>query len=164
MNLKIFFSSLFIILCGNAGVAVPENSDKINSPNIVFILAGVEKPGQIPDGKSILTALLDNKFNPERAIFRHYPVYHHDVPASAVRKGDWKLIQNLVTRELSLYNLRADISEAMDLAELFPKKATELANLLRDWQKKVKAEFPKPNPNFDKSRRFEWGIYPDRQP
>jgi uncharacterized sulfatase len=126
-------------------------------------LAGAEKPGQLLDGKSILPELLENKYNPERAIFWHYPVYHHDVPASAVRKGDWKLIENLVTGELNLYNLYADISEAMDLSELYPEKTAELSQILKNWQKEVKAEFPKPNPNFDKSRRFEWGIHPDRK-
>ena len=126
-------------------------------------LAGLEKSRQVLDGKSLIPELVENVYDPERAVFWHYPVYHHDVPASAVRKGDWKLIQNLVTGELSLYNLRADISEAMDLSELYPVKKNELKSLLENWQKEVKAEFPKPNPNFDKSRRFEWGIHPDRK-
>ena len=111
-------------------------------------LAGVEKPEQVLDGKSIIPELLENKYDSERAIFWHYPVYHHDVPASAVRKGDWKLVQNLVTGEFSLYNLRADISEAMDLSELYPEKTAELKRVLKSWQKDVSAEFPKPNPNF----------------
>jgi uncharacterized sulfatase len=124
-------------------------------------IAGAEKPkGQILDGKSLLPALLENTFDPERAIFWHYPVYHHDVPAGAVRKGDWKLIEKQVTGKVSLYNLRADISEAMDLAELYPEKTTELKTLLKNWQKEVQAEFPVLNPEFDETRRFEWGCTP----
>ncbi|KUL15514.1 MAG: Sulfatase, partial [Proteiniphilum sp. 51_7] len=127
-------------------------------------IAGAEKPkGQILDGKSLLPALLENTFDPERAIFWHYPVYHHDVPAGAVRKGDWKLIEKQVTGKVSLYNLRADISEAMDLAELYPEKTTELKTLLKNWQKEVQAEFPVLNPEFDETRRFEWGVHPDRR-
>jgi uncharacterized sulfatase len=85
------------------------------------------------------------------------------VPAGAVRKGDWKLIENLVTGKVSLYNLRADISEAMDLAELYPEKTSELKTLLQNWQKEVNAEFPVPNPEFDETRRYEWGVHPDRR-
>ncbi len=126
-------------------------------------LAGVEKPYQVLDGKSIVPELLDNSFDPERAIFWHYPVYHHDVPASAVRKGDWKLIQNLVTGKVYLYNLRADISEAMDLSEVYPEKTAALLQILQEWQKDVKAEFPVPNPEFNEAKRYEWGIHPDRK-
>ncbi len=126
-------------------------------------LAGVEKPVQILDGKSLLPELLENKFEPERAIFWHYPVYHHEQPMGAVRKGEWKLVENFVTGKFSLYNLRADISEAMDLSEIYPDKTEELKELLKEWQKDVKAEFPVPNPNFDETRRYEWGIHPDRK-
>ncbi len=126
-------------------------------------LAGVEKPNQILDGKSILPELLENSFDPERAIYWHYPVYHHDQPMGAIRKGDWKLVENFVTGKSSLYNLRADISEAMDLAKLYPEKTDELTQLLKTWQKNVGAEFPVPNPNFDESKRYEWGKHPDRK-
>ncbi|MCX6896754.1 MAG: sulfatase-like hydrolase/transferase, partial [Verrucomicrobia bacterium] len=51
-------------------------------------LAGAAKPeSQVLDGKSILPEVLNGKGDPERAIYWHYPVYHHDVPAAAVRKG-----------------------------------------------------------------------------
>jgi len=123
-------------------------------------LAGVEKPNQVLDGKSILPELMENKYDPERAIYWHYPVFHHDVPMGAIRKGDWKLIENFVSGKFSLYNLKADISEAMDLSDLYPEKTLELTHLLKTWQKEVKAEFPIPNPNFDEAKRFEWGVHP----
>jgi len=120
-------------------------------------LAGAGKPEpQTLDGVSFLPALVNGKFNKERAIFWHYPVYHHDVPSSAVRKGDWKLIENLVDGSVKLYNLSIDISESTDLSKVFPQKTTELFSLLKEWQKEVKAEFPKLNPNFDNMRRNEW--------
>lgn len=80
-----------------------------------------------------------------------------------MRKGDWKLIENQVAGKLSLYNLRADISESMDLAELYPEKTNELKALLQNWQNEVNAEFPVPNPDFDEEKRYEWGVHPDRK-
>lgn len=126
-------------------------------------IVGVEKPDQVLDGKSILPELLANNSDAERAIYWHYPVYHHAQPMGAIRKGDWKLVQNFVTGKFSLYNLKADISEAMDLSEVYPEKTAVLTQLLKTWQTDVKAEFPVPNPDFDESRRYEWGIHPDRR-
>jgi len=126
-------------------------------------LTGIQRPTQKLDGKSILPELLENEYDPERAVYWHYPVYHHEVPMGAIRKGDWKLVENFVTGDFDLYNLKADISEAMDLSDLYPEKTEELKSLLKTWQKDVKAEFPVPNPDFDESRRYEWGKHPDRK-
>jgi uncharacterized sulfatase len=124
-------------------------------------LTGVDRPrDQVLDGQSILPAL-DGSVDPDRAIFWHYPVYHHDVPAGAVRQGDWKLIENLVNGESRLYNLKADISESTDLKDLFPEKFEALHTLLNRWQQEVGAEFPAANPDFDPERRHQWGRHPD---
>jgi uncharacterized sulfatase len=125
-------------------------------------LAGVKKTfNQVLDGESLLPVLLKNEYNPERAIYWHYPVYHHGFPASAIRKGNWKLIENLANGMVELYNLETDISESTDLSKAFSEKTKEFYSLLNDWQKEVKAEFPKSNSWFDASRRFEWGRHPD---
>jgi uncharacterized sulfatase len=127
-------------------------------------LAGVAGPaGQALDGQSLLRALREEPTDSERAIFWHYPVYHHDVPAAAVRKGSWKLIENLETGVVALYHLDSDLSETVDLTGVFPEKARELRALLRQWQSDVGAEFPLPNPDFDPSRRHEWATHPDWQ-
>jgi len=126
-------------------------------------LAGGEPPkDQVLDGESIVSVLLENQSDPDRAIFWHYPVYHHGVPAGAVRKGDWKLVQNQVSGDVALYNLSSDIAESIDLKERYPDKVRKLAALLADWQKEVGAEFPVANPAFDPARRLEWGTHPDR--
>ncbi len=122
-----------------------------------------EKPNQVLDGKSLLPELIENKFDPERAIFWHYPVFHHEQPMGAVRKGDWKLVENFVAGSYSLYNLRADISEFIDLSTVYPDKTEELKVMLKIWQKSVNAEFPVPNPDFDEKRRFGWGQHPDKE-
>lgn len=127
-------------------------------------LANVKMPGkQTIDGESILSALLSGHHDPERTLYWHYPVYHHDVPAGAVRKGDWKLIEDQVSRSVSLYNLKSDLGESMDLSVLYPRKKEELYKLLKQWQKDTGAELPRPNPGFDENKRFEWGTHPDRQ-
>ena len=124
-------------------------------------LSQAGKPAeQVLDGISLLPTLLKNRYDPERAIFWHYPVYHHDIPAAAVRKGDWKLVQNLVDHSVTLFNLRTDIGEQTDLAATFPARTRELLALLTQWQSKVGAEMPVPNPEFDPVRRYQWGTHP----
>lgn len=127
-------------------------------------LAGVPLPeGQAFDGESLLPILEGKQQEAERAIFWHYPVYHHDRPASVVRKGDWKLIHHMDDNSFSLYNLVDDIGESKDLSNSEPGKTGELKSLLDSWREELGAEFPAPNPNFDPDRRYEWGIHPDRK-
>lgn len=129
-------------------------------PTMLELGQGKFPEKQILDGKSIMPELTGNDIQNERAIFWHYPVYHHDVPAGAIRKGEWKLIENMESGVVSLYNLKLDISETIDLSKVFPEKAKELYSLLEAWQKDVNAELPKTNPDFDEDRRFIWGKYP----
>jgi len=84
-------------------------------------------------------------------------------PASVIRKGDYKLIENLVDGSVELYNVADDIGETHNLAESMPDKTGELHGLLKKWQEDVNAEFPLPNPDFDPERRYEWGRHPDRK-
>ncbi len=124
-------------------------------------LAGVELPaGQVFDGMSLVDILEGSDPAPERAIFWHYPVYHHDQPASAVRKGPWKLVHNLVTGQRYLYDLENDIGETNDLSLMEPELTRELYQLLEQWRKECQAEYPVPNPDFDPARRYEWGRHP----
>ena len=120
-------------------------------------LAEVKMPDrQTIDGESVVPVLLSDRYNPERALYWHYPVYHHDVPTGAVRKGDWKLIEDQVSGSVSLYHLKSDLGETTDLSGLYPRKREELYGLLKQWQKDTGAELPRPNPGFDKDKRFEW--------
>jgi uncharacterized sulfatase len=124
-------------------------------------IAGAGKPeNQVLDGNSMMPIFKVNKYDPGRAIYWHYPVYHHDVPASAIRKGNWKLIENLITGDVRLYDLETDITESTDLSAVFPAKTKEMFGLLKDWQKEMKAEFPEKNPDFDPARRQIWGKHP----
>ncbi len=126
-------------------------------------LAGIGLPeDQVFDGISLVDILEGSAPDPERAIFWHYPVYHHDQPASAVRRGKWKLIHNLVNDQRMLYDLETDIGETTDLSREEPDLTEELYRLLENWRRECGAEKPVPNPAFEPARRYEWGIHPDR--
>jgi uncharacterized sulfatase len=127
-------------------------------------LAGIELPDeQVFDGISLVDLLEGSESDPERAIFWHYPVYHHDEPASAIRKGKWKLIHNLVNDQRYLYNLETDIGETTNLSKSEQEIANELYQLLDKWRSDCGAEFPVPNPGFIPEGRHEWGKHPDRE-
>ena len=127
-------------------------------------VTGVELPqDQVFDGESILPQLLGEQAEQERALYWHYPVYHHDVPASAVRLGNWKLIENLVDGSMALYNLASDLGESNDLSQIEATKRDELYSMLTNWRTKVGARLPIKNPDFDPHKRYQWGIHPDRK-
>lgn len=126
-------------------------------------LAGGDLPNdQVMDGQSFVSLFDANVMDEDRAIFWHYPVYHHGVPAGAVRKGEWKLIEYYTDHRVELYNLTKDIGEAINLAEERPELTLELHQLLKAWREEVGAEMPVKNPDFDESKRYEWGRHPDR--
>ncbi|MBX7206670.1 MAG: sulfatase [Verrucomicrobiaceae bacterium] len=83
------------------------------------------------------------------ALFFHYPHYYATTtPVSAVRAGDWKLLEFFEDNHLELYNLLEDLSEQHDLAATMPDKAKELRDKLHVWRESVGAALPTPNPDF----------------
>jgi hypothetical protein len=64
--------------------------------------------------------------------------------------GKFKLIEYFEDGALELYNLKDDISEQKNLAELMPEKTKELHKLMLAWRKKVNAPVPtKLNPDYN---------------
>ena len=63
-------------------------------------------------------------------------------PATAVRKGDWKLIYFYGTQKAELYNLREDIGEQHNLVDKQPDKAAELMEDMRRELTEKEAQFP----------------------
>lgn len=106
------------------------------------------------EGISFWNVLTKNKVLPQRAIYWHYP--HHrgnkKSMAAAVRDGDWKLIYEFESEEISLYNLKDDVGEKYNLANKYPDKTKLLHLKLKEWQLKVKASMPKSNPNYKKGK------------
>lgn len=131
-------------------------------PTFLATAQATPPAGQTLDGLSFLPVLTGQAPLSKRAIFWHYPVYHHDVPAAAIRKGPWKLIENLENSTTLLYNLETEMGESTDLSKVYPQIHSALYAELKQWQKSVDAKLPVPNPDFNESRRLEWGKNPGR--
>lgn len=113
--------------------------------------AGVSpEPGQVIDGKSLLPLLRGSGSFRREAIFWHYPHYHPGgaTPYSAVRSGDWRLIEFFEDNRIELFNLKDDPAETRDLAASEPAKADALRRRLHAWRRQVGAQLPTPNPDY----------------
>jgi len=132
-------------------------------PTFLELAQGNKPENQVLDGFSMCPVWTENSFDPEREVFTHYPVYHHEQPMSAVRKGDWKIVENLVSGEFELFNLVYDVSEMTDLKFSFPAKLEEMKAVLKQWQEDTKAQMPVPNPQYDRAKRYDWGRNPFRK-
>jgi arylsulfatase A-like enzyme len=118
-------------------------------------LAGVPG-GSIPDVDGVsLAGLLRSGGTeaPQRDLFWHFPGYlgagkgaWRTTPVSAIRSGRWKLLEFLEDRRVELYDLEADLSQTLNLAETQPEKAKELLEKLNRWRATVSAPMPQSNP------------------
>jgi arylsulfatase A-like enzyme len=129
-------------------------------------MAGAPKPsGHLLDGVSLVSLLTQRQALKRKAIFWHFPAYLEPyntkqqpwrmTPASAVRSGDWKLIEFFEDGRVELYNLKDDISETNDLAKTKPEKAKELHRMPIQWRKSVDAPVPtEKNPKYDPAARL----------
>jgi len=114
-------------------------------PTIIDI-AKTDNPNHTLEGKSLL-GLFNNpgaKLN-RNAMYWHFPGYAmgRDLPKakpqSAIRSGDYKLIENLEDNSLELFNLKKDIRESENLAQKEVAKTNELYTMLKKWQKRTNA-------------------------
>jgi arylsulfatase A len=155
----------------------------------VCAITGIELPGdRTLDGTSFLPVLDD------QPIERRTPLYWHfnrasGAPKVAMRVGDWKILATLDKNpaprgnditdqdeldfkaaemaEFSLYNLRRDIGETMDLAGQEPAKLMELRELLHRKYREVRFESPTwPAWKFTgaEGKRIEWPDYVKKRP
>ncbi len=102
------------------------------------------------DGESLTPLLRDPDAALDRdALFWHYPHYYETTtPVSAVRCGDWKLLEYFEDGHVELYNLANDLSESRNLAAAEPRIAQELTERLHVWRAEVGAQTPTPNARF----------------
>ncbi len=108
------------------------------------------------DGLSIRPLLLGEKVALRKNLYWNYPHYHSSgmKPASAIRSGDYKLIEWYEPKLMGdqnayeLYNLVDDPGEKNDLSSKFPGKVNELKVLLDDWKIDVSAQEPSINQNY----------------
>ncbi len=126
-------------------------------------IAGVAKGNRTLDGQSMIPTFDGTSTAQDRALFWHYPVFHHGEPASAMRKGNYKVIKNYITEEVEIYDLSTDLGESKNIADQDAELTAKLVKELDSHLSEVKAELPKDNPDFDPKRRHEWGIHPDKE-
>ncbi len=117
-------------------------------------LAGLPAdPQQACDSKDYAASLqvASTQESAQRApVFWHYPHYGNQGgrPGSAVRSGDWKLIEwygiDDAHNTLELYNLAEDLSESHNLAEEAPDRRDELLAALVAWRHSLSVRMPTP--------------------
>ncbi|MCP4645056.1 MAG: sulfatase [bacterium] len=116
-------------------------------------LAGPEaRAGSPLDGIS-LTPLWNGADHLDRdTLYWYYPHYHPTakLPAAAIRKGDFKLVETYDPPNIELFNLTDDLSEQTNLAAAMPDKVNEL-----------RAEFEE---FLDRVGAIRHTMNPDRQP
>ncbi|MDZ4850268.1 MAG: sulfatase [Pirellulaceae bacterium] len=118
--------------------------------------ATVKSPNNIAmDGLDIAALLKHPDAKLDRdGLFFHYPHYYATTtPASAVRTGDWKLIEYFEDGRVELFNLKTDPGEQNDLAESEPKRVAELRMQLDRWRSDIAAKLPQVNPNFKRKQK-----------
>ncbi len=127
-------------------------------PTFVELAGGNLPENQTIDGISFLSLLSQPETKLERsAIHFHYPHYHHDRPASAIRERDWKLIEYLDgTGDIELFNLANDMGETNNLAKKKAGRVADLKKKLKTWRQDVSARMPIINPGYDPARASEW--------
>jgi len=137
-----------------AGAACQEPVITMDIVPTVLEALGVDVPGDLPlDGVSLLPLLADPGAALEReALYWHYPHYHSmgARPYSAIRMGEWKLIEHHGGRPVELYHLAEDIHEDENLATTETSKTALLLGRLHAWRQEVGAQMAKPNAAFDR--------------
>ncbi len=94
------------------------------------------------DGVSMVPSLKGQKF--ERGpIFWHSPTSRPystgDTDSSAVRMGNYKLLEWYNADHVELYDLSKDLGEQNDLSKKMPEKTAEMLAVLHNWRKDIDA-------------------------
>jgi len=119
-------------------------------------LTGITKLPLDVDGESMLPLLMKPEVarTQSRALFWHYPHFSNQLgrPAGSVRVGDFKLVELYESGAIELYNLKEDLSESNDLSGKMKEKTAEMYQMLSDWRRKVNAQMPVKNPDYQVGR------------
>jgi len=123
-------------------------------------LAGATLPDLQPlDGVSLLPALTGSGDVPDRDLIWHFPAYleadrsvagtWRTTPASALRRGAYKVIHFFEDDRWEVYDLTSDVSETNDLSAARPELTEALRSGLQTWWADVDAFIPtEPNPLY----------------
>ncbi|MCB1122998.1 MAG: sulfatase-like hydrolase/transferase, partial [Verrucomicrobiae bacterium] len=129
----------------------------------ILEVAGVPVPQMLAnkmDGLSLVPLMKNARYGRlnREALFWHYPHYHMygGIPYSAVRMGDWKLVQRHDGVLPELYHLSEDIHEDNNLALVEPFRTAAMLKRLKDWRTSVGAQMPSANPDYDPGQPTGW--------
>lgn len=116
------------------------------------------------DGINLLPLWTGDTNQTERTFYWHFPNYTNQGgrPASAIRQGKWKLVEQLEDNSIELYDLESDIGETQNVASTHAEVAQRLTADLQRWRKQVGAQMLTPNPNFDAG--LHRSLYIDQDP
>lgn len=119
-------------------------------PSVCSIL-GIEYPGDL-DGTDKSVALLGNAIADAPAVMWEYasnpggsilPGNKEFIsPNLAIREGDWKLLMNVDSSEVKLFNLANDPHEDNNLAEVESQRVEVMAEKLMDWRRSMPVAIP----------------------
>jgi arylsulfatase A-like enzyme len=100
----------------------------------------------------------------DRTLYWDFPHYTNQGsrPASAIRKGNWKLVLQHEDESLELFDLTTDPGEQADLAETYPEVALSLKSSLVRWKESTGVRRGELNPEFDAELHRK--IYIDQDP
>jgi arylsulfatase A-like enzyme len=100
----------------------------------------------------------------DRTLYWDFPHYTNQGsrPASAIRKGSWKLVFQHEDESMELFDLATDPGERVNLAEKNPEMASSLRSSLMRWRESVGVRPAEPNPEFDPVLHKK--IYVDQDP
>lgn len=103
------------------------------------------KPEQHSDGFSLVPLFKGDSLE-RKTLYWHFPHYQGEgaYPASAVRKGNYKLIHNYHHGDVLLYDIAKDPNETNNLAPSMPEKAVKMDRELMAYLKETGAYIPQP--------------------
>ncbi len=108
-------------------------------------LAGLEQdPDQHVDGKSLVPFLENPGEMADRTLVWHYPHYHGSTwrPGSAIRDGNWKLIEFYEDNTVELYDLETDLEERVNMAKKFPDITKKLKTRMHEKLDEMGGQYP----------------------
>ncbi len=132
-----------------SGVECDQPVCTIDFYRTILEITGLEGDAEhirVVDGISLANLLRDPDSRLDRdALYFHYPHYYATTtPVSAVRSGDWKLLEYFEDGRVELFNLADDPGEQHDLAAELPERAAALQQQLANWRTAVDAQLPTP--------------------
>ena len=118
-------------------------------PTLLQMAGLPQRPSQHRDGVSLVPLLRRTGKPTREALHWHRPHYHPrdpaaNPPASAIRVGNYKLIEYLEDNRVELFDFAKDIGESKNLAQQMPAKANELRTRLHQWRTRVDAHMLRP--------------------